>query len=220
MPDISPPRRVRRSPSYQDVLRASSGPDLSPPRKNRGDIGRPGSANISQQSHPYSIEDEVSDLSPPRKSRKELSSLKERPKTGLVTGQDIKEEISKTKKEYWLRFKGMDPWISGRGAEPVYRDKIKGQELIVIYYVFGQEKKLEWGKGLAQKWEAEARQQELELEKDKPFARTSTNVFKHNVCVYLFSDNLPIGYEKGLFKRMNEKQATEKEAYLWSVSDM
>lgn len=34
-----------------------------------------------------------------------------------------------------------------------------------------QEIKLEWGKGLAQKREAEARLQELELEKDKPFAR-------------------------------------------------
>lgn len=29
-----------------------------------------------------------------------------------------------------------------------------------------------------------------------------------------------VGYEKTLFKRMNEKQATEREAYLWSVSDM
>lgn len=28
------------------------------------------------------------------------------------------------------------------------------------------------------------------------------------------------GYEKEHFKRMNEKQATTKEAYLWSVSDM
>ncbi|KAL0374426.1 UNVERIFIED_CONTAM: Pre-splicing factor CWC26 [Sesamum radiatum] len=27
------------------------------------------------------------------------------------------------------------------------------------------------------------------------------------------------GYEKELFKRMNEKRATEREAYLWSVSD-
>lgn len=35
-----------------------------------------------------------------------------------------------------------------------------------------QEIKLEWGKGLAQKREAEARLQELEEEKDKPFART------------------------------------------------
>lgn len=29
-----------------------------------------------------------------------------------------------------------------------------------------------------------------------------------------------VGYEKQLVKRMNEKQATEREAYLWSVSDM
>ncbi|KAK9266876.1 hypothetical protein L1049_027135 [Liquidambar formosana] len=292
MPDISPPRRVRRSPSYQDVLRASSGADLSPPRKNRKDIGRPGSTNISQQSHRYSIEDEVSDLSPPRKSRKELSSLKERPKTGLVTGQDIKEDISKTKKDDWLRFKGMDPSISGRGAEPVYRDKIKGERISKDEFLKSQkgeekpkEKKLEWGKGLAQKREAEARQQELELEKDKPFARTRDDpeldeMLKERVrwgdpmahlvkkkqselvlpnlgdsgkmkeSGFIIPQDIPNhswiklgldaapnrygirpgrhwdgvdrsnGYEKGLFKRMNEKQATEKEAYLWSVSDM
>lgn len=35
-----------------------------------------------------------------------------------------------------------------------------------------QEKKLEWGKGLAQKREAEANAKELELEREKPFART------------------------------------------------
>lgn len=29
-----------------------------------------------------------------------------------------------------------------------------------------------------------------------------------------------VGYEQQLFKRMNEKRATEREAYLWSVSDM
>ncbi|XP_021765717.1 BUD13 homolog isoform X1 [Chenopodium quinoa] len=32
--------------------------------------------------------------------------------------------------------------------------------------------------------------------------------------------NRSTGYEKQLFKRTNEKRATEKEAYLWSVSDM
>ena len=35
-----------------------------------------------------------------------------------------------------------------------------------------QEIKLEWGKGLAQKREAEAERVELELEKDRPFARS------------------------------------------------
>lgn len=28
------------------------------------------------------------------------------------------------------------------------------------------------------------------------------------------------GFEKGMFKRKNDKQATEAEAYLWSVADM
>lgn len=37
---------------------------------------------------------------------------------------------------------------------------------------FLQEIKLEWGKGLAQKREAEARLEELEHEKEKPFARS------------------------------------------------
>lgn len=35
-----------------------------------------------------------------------------------------------------------------------------------------QEVKLEWGKGLAQKRQAAARALELEIEQDKPFARS------------------------------------------------
>ena len=38
--------------------------------------------------------------------------------------------------------------------------------------LLSQEIKLEWGKGLAQKREAEAELMELELEKDRPFARS------------------------------------------------
>ncbi|KAK9288189.1 hypothetical protein L1049_016638 [Liquidambar formosana] len=56
-----------------------------------------------------------------------------------------------------------------KGASRVSKDELlisqKGQEK-------PKEKKLEWGKGLAQKRDAEARQWELELENDKPFART------------------------------------------------
>lgn len=44
-----------------------------------------------------------------------------------------------------------------------------------------QEVKLEWGKGLAQKREAEARQEELELEKAKPFARTRQVSMSNNI---------------------------------------
>lgn len=266
--DISPPRRPRRDSPYQDDLRAAPGSDLSPQRKNRND-----------------------DLSPPRKNRKQVS-VPER-KTGLISGRDMREEIARTKQQDLIRFQEMDPSISGRGAEPVYRDKIKGERITKEEYLKSRqkveekpkEKKLEWGKGLAQKREAEARLQELELEKEKPFARTRDDpeldkMMKESIrwgdpmahlvkrkqfepalsnlgdsekmkeSGFVIPQDIPnhswlkrgldaapnrygirpgrhwdgvdrsTGYEKELFKRMNEKRATEREAYLWSVSDM
>ncbi|GFZ02034.1 hypothetical protein Acr_15g0006430 [Actinidia rufa] len=263
--DISPPRRVRRSSLHQDVSHVSRRADLSPPRK-------------------------VSGLSFPKNIRKESSSLKEQPKTGLITGQDIKEENARTKKTDWARFKYMDPSVSGQGAEPVYRDKATGariskDELMKLTKKDEKPKeiKLEWGKGLAQKREAETKQLELEIEKDKPFARTrddpeldrmlkdrlrwgdpmahlrknSEHVLpdlgeneKMKESGFIIPQDIPShswlkrgldaapnrygikpgrhwdgvdrsnGFEKQMFKRTNEKQATEREAYLWSVSDM
>ncbi|PSS09663.1 BUD13 like [Actinidia chinensis var. chinensis] len=263
--DISPPRRGRRSSLHQDVSHVSQRADLSPPRK-------------------------VSGLSSPKNVRKESSSLKEQPKTGLITGQDIKEENARTKKTDWARFKYMDPSVSGQGAEPVYRDKATGariskDELMKLTKKDEKPKeiKLEWGKGLAQKREAETKQLELELEKDKPFARTrddpeldrmlkdrlrwgdpmahlrknSEHVLpdlgeneKMKESGFIIPQDIPShswlkrgldaapnrygikpgrhwdgvdrsnGFEKQMFKRTNEKQATEREAYLWSVSDM
>ncbi|KAK1424301.1 hypothetical protein QVD17_19628 [Tagetes erecta] len=105
-----------------------------------------------------------------------------------VSGKDIKEEITKTKKEDWLRFQNMDPSISGRYAEGVRRDKKTGARLSKdeIKSLQKQDEKpkeikLEWGKGLAQKREAEARLQELELEKAKPFARTRDDDDLNNI---------------------------------------
>lgn len=270
--DISPPRRRHRDSPLQADLHTSPGSDLSPPRKSRND-----------------------DLSPPRKNRKEasVSDTKEQRKTGLISGRDISEEIARTKKQDLLRFQEMDPSISGRGAEPVYRDKIKGERITKEEYLKSRQKveekpkeiKLEWGKGLAQKREAEARLQELEREKDKPFARSRDDpeldeMLKDRVrwgdpmahlvkrkqhehilpnlgdnekmkeSGFIIPQDIPNhswskrgldaapnrygikpgrhwdgvdrsnGYEKELFKRMNEKRATEREAYLWSVSDM
>ncbi|XP_057478674.1 uncharacterized protein LOC130766024 isoform X2 [Actinidia eriantha] len=295
--DISPPRRVRRSSLHQDVSQASPGADLSPPRKGR--VGRPGSCDLSLRPSSrlstetdVSLVSSVSGLSSPKNIRKGSSALKEQPITGLVTGQDIKEENARTKKTDWERFKDMDPSISGRGAEPVYRDKATGariskDELMKLTKKDEKPKeiKLEWGKGLAQKREAETRQQELELEMDKPFARTRDDPEldkmlkerlrwgdpmahlvkrKHSELVlpdlgenekmkesgFIIPQDIPShswlkrgldaapnrygikpgrhwdgvdrsnGFEKQMFKRTNEKQATEKEAYLWSVSDM
>ncbi|KAL5551228.1 hypothetical protein UlMin_001404 [Ulmus minor] len=306
--DYSPPRRPRNASQHQDDLRASHGSDLSPPRKSRiNDLSpprRPRNASQHQDDlHAFPGSDlspprksRTNDLSPPRKKRKEVSTtdtLKEKPKTGLLSGREIREEILKTKKQDWLRFQEMDPSISGRGAEPVYRDKIKGERITKEEFLKSTKKveekpkeiKLEWGKGLAQKREVEARQEELEAEKDKPFARSRDdpeldellkdrvrwgdpmahlvkkkhpqhslsnlgNDEKMKESGFIIPQDIPnhswlkrgldaapnrygirpgrhwdgvdrsTGYEKELFKRMNEKRATEKEAYLWSVSDM
>ncbi|KAJ6942937.1 BUD13 [Populus alba x Populus x berolinensis] len=183
--DLSPPRQQRQrhyTPSPKPE------PDLSPPRKRKKDVGRSGlpeNSHLSLQLSTQSGNSRASmaqDISPPRKNRKESSdpvSSKEPPKTGLITGRDMREEI-KTKKEASLLFDKMDPSISGRGVEPVYRDKKTGERISKDDYLKSKqkveekpkEKKLEWGKGLAQKREVETRLEELELEKDKPFART------------------------------------------------
>ncbi|KAJ4836393.1 hypothetical protein Tsubulata_021514 [Turnera subulata] len=295
--DMSPPRRRRRyhTPSPGPVS------DLSPPRKSRS-VQRGRSPDLSPQRKRHSTEVSVSrasaaqDLSPPRKNRKESLNpppAKEQPKTGLITGRDMQDEIFKTKKVDLMRFAQMDPSMSGRGAEPVYRDKKTGQRISKEEFLKPKQKieekpkeiKLEWGQGLAQKREAEARLQELEVEKEKPFARTRDdpeldkmlkdrlrwgdpmahlvkkkhsepalqdlgNNEKMKESGFIIPQDIPShswitrrlepapnrygirpgrhwdgvdrsnGFEKQMFKRMNEKRATETEAYLWSVSDM
>ncbi|KAF6153989.1 hypothetical protein GIB67_037693 [Kingdonia uniflora] len=171
--DLSPPRRVPAQSS-----------DLSPPRKSRKasgisespDLSPPRRINCSSPKADNS-HNLTTDLSPPRKSRKVSSSLKEEKRSGLFTAQEIKKEVNRTKKKELSRFKGMDPSMTGRDAKPIYRDK-EGKRTTKEELQKSQgeekpkEKKLEWGQGLAQKREVEAREQELELEKDKPFART------------------------------------------------
>ncbi|XP_021830605.1 BUD13 homolog [Prunus avium] len=288
--DLSPPRKSRK-----DVDR-----DLSPPRKSRKDVDR-------DLSPPRKSRKDVDrDLSPPRKSRKDVDlspprkkkqvppdSLKEQPKVGLISGREMRDEITRTKKDERLRFQQMDPSISGREAVPVYRDKKTGERISKEELLKSQRKveekpkeiKLEWGKGLAQKREAETNLEELELEKEKPFARTRDDpdldkMLKERVrwgdpmahlvkkkysepvlpdlgdsekmkeSGFIIPQEIPNhswlkrgldaapnrygirpgrhwdgidrsnGFEKGMFKRKNDKQATEAEAYLWSVADM
>ncbi|XP_077235222.1 pre-mRNA-splicing factor of RES complex protein [Tasmannia lanceolata] len=276
--DLSPPRRSRPQTSLSDFKTKDSErdqlPDLSPPRRSRH----------------QSREVDGLDFSPPRKSRKDSSSVKEGRRAGLFTGEEIKQEIDKKKKEDWLRFSEMDPSVTGRGAEPVYRHqgkRVTKEEFLKLQQgeEKPKEKPLEWGKGLAQKREAEAREHELQLEKDKPFARTRDDPEldqmlkervrwgdpmahlvkrKHSDLIlddlgdndkmkesgFVIPQAIPMhswlkrgidasfnrysirpgrhwdgvdrsnGYEKGLFQRQNEKKATEREAYLWSVSEM
>ncbi|KAL6493852.1 hypothetical protein OROGR_031761 [Orobanche gracilis] len=275
--DISPPRRARTD------LRASSAANLSPPKKSK-----------SERSS--SIAPSASDLSSPRKRRNELPIFSHHHKPGLVSGRDIKDEIDKTKKEDWLRFNALDPSVNGRAAEPVYRNKKTGERMSKDEFFKARKKelkkdekpkeiKIEWGEGLVQKREAEARFHEIEVEKNKPFARSRDDPGldamlkervrwgdpmahlvkkKHLESVlpdlgdsekmkesgFIVPQEIPShswikrgleaapnrygikpgrhwdgvdrsnGNEKELFKRTNERKATEREAYLWSVSDM
>ncbi|KAK4802757.1 hypothetical protein SAY86_000960 [Trapa natans] len=293
-PDISPPRRSHshravdydQRPESSDlslppprVHHRSQNTDLSPPRKGRE------SARADAPFAPSAI-----DLPPPRKYKKGTIHIDSR-KGGLITSQDSGKEIAKIKRDEQLRFQAMDPSLIGKGAEPVYRDKLTGKRLSKEELLKSkeeekpEEKKLEWGKGLAQKREAEEKLREMELEKDRPFARTRddpgldkmlrdrvrwgdpmAHLVKRNNLEPVLADlgnndkmkesgfiipqEIPShswirrgcapaanrygikpgrhwdgvdrsnGFENQLFKRMNEKRATEREAYLWLVSDM
>ncbi|CAL8177989.1 unnamed protein product [Prunus armeniaca] len=301
--DLSPPRQRRKrhhTPSPEPATNQNQLPtDLSPTRKSR---------NVDSDLSPprKSRKDVDRDLSPPRKSRKDVDlspprkkkqvppdSLKEQPKVGLISGREMRDEITRTKKDERLRFQQMDPSISGREAVPIYRDKKTGERISKEELLKSQRKveekpkeiKLEWGKGLAQKREAETKLEELEIEKEKPFARTRDDpdldkMLKERVrwgdpmahlvkkkysepvlpdlgdnekmkeSGFIIPQEIPNhswlkrgldaapnrygirpgrhwdgidrsnGFEKGMFKRKNDKQATEAEAYLWSVADM
>ncbi|KAK9667898.1 hypothetical protein RND81_13G018900 [Saponaria officinalis] len=296
--DLSPPRK--RSRRYDSPSPEPINSDLSPPRRQGRSQISPSPVTARKSS--VSVAD---DLSPPRRSRalkssdsrgsEDLSPPRKKnsdKKTGLITGKDVREEIAKIKKDEWSRFNEMDASASGRGAEAVYR--FKGKRVSKDEYLKltkkqekpkEEEKKLEWGKGLAQKREAEANLQEMELEKAKPFARSRddpdldkmmkdrvrwgdpmAHLVKRKQSELVLPDigdnekmkesgfivpqdipshswlkrgldfepnrygikpgrhwdgvNRSTGYEKQLFKRTNEKRATDREAYLWSVSDM
>ncbi|KAL5755683.1 hypothetical protein ACOSP7_020086 [Xanthoceras sorbifolium] len=287
----------RQSSSIQDDDMRAPDLDLSPPRKKRNDVPAASLHRRRPTENDITCASLDPDLSPPRKNQREELGVsvpsKGSKRTGLITGVDIRNEISKTKTDDLSRFQEMDPLTTGQGAEAVYRDKKKGGRITKDEYLKSKQKKeekpkeikLEWGKGLAQKREAEARQQEIEHEKDQPFARTRDDPEldkmlkqrlrwgdpmahlvknKQNEPVlqdlgdnekmkesgFVIPQDIPShswlkrgldaapnrygitpgrhwdgvdrssGYEQQLFKRTNEKRATEREAYLWSVSDM
>ncbi|GBG78318.1 hypothetical protein CBR_g26347 [Chara braunii] len=220
---------------------------------------------------------------------------------GLRKAEEIRVEIEKKKAEDDRRLKSLDASISGRGAATVYRDregrKVDGTIAVEAMAAAKREsesnkpkgrvgEKPEWGKGLMQRKEMEARVQAEKEERNKPFARyrddpdldkalknavrwgdpmahlalkkqraeeleaprldsefASTSGF----CVpqeipphSWLKRGLPAapnrygirpgrhwdgrdrstGFEKNLFKNRSERLALEKEAYLWSVTDM
>ncbi|XP_050372900.1 uncharacterized protein LOC126790623 [Argentina anserina] len=290
--DLSPPRKSRNNGGADLSLprrgRNNGDADLSPPRKSRNN----GDADLSPPRKRRNNVD--ADLSPPRKKKQASPGpVKQKPKSGLISGRDISEEISKTKRAEQLRFQQMDPSETGQNAENVFRNKKTGERMSEEEKLKAEKKldekpkdiKLEWGKGLAQKREVEAKLEELEREKEKPFARTRDDpeldkMMKERVrwgdpmahlvqkkypeavlrnlgdnekmkeSGFIIPQEIPAhswlkrgfdaapnrygirpgrhwdgvdrstGYEKQFFKRTNEKQATQAEAYLWSVADM
>ncbi|CAN6215237.1 unnamed protein product [Urochloa humidicola] len=296
--DFSPPRRRSRHdsevPKDMSPPRRRKHDDLSPPR--RRNLGRsPKDGDISPSKGRKVASDDLSpirkerDLSPPRKGKKEGAPKQVR-KAGLMTAEEVKEDIRKIKEEEMLKFASQDPSLVGKGAKAVFRDK-EGKRISEEEMRKAKESDkpkeihIEWGTGLAQKREAEARLKELEAEKSKPFARTRddpeldamlknrlrwgdpmAHLVKQKDPEFLLEDlgddekmkesgfivpqNIPShswlkrgvdpppnrygikpgrhwdgvdrsnGFEKDMFKLKNEKQATEQEAYLWSVSDM
>ncbi|KAL7611105.1 hypothetical protein Lser_V15G09723 [Lactuca serriola] len=137
--DISPPRRRRAwndtpEPESESEHISELNSAMSLPCKRRAQNDTP--ELKSDLSPPWKGCIRKSDISPPRRGHNrphdDLSPLRKpikeskRPKTGFVSGKDIKEEIARTKKDDWLRFQKMDPSISGRNAEGVRRDKRTG----------------------------------------------------------------------------------------------
>ncbi|CAM6046015.1 unnamed protein product [Sphagnum compactum] len=308
-PDFSPPRRKKAQDLSPPPARNMSGQDLSPPRRkaqshedlsplrrhvHSGDFANPKKRARSPDLSPPR-RTQSHDLSPPRsKAQNQDSSSPPQRKlrAGLTSDKELAQELARKKQDDAKRMKDMDPSLSGRGAETIYRDK-RGKRLEGLEELLRQqqgdlkppEKPLEWGKGLAQKREAELKQAEFEEEKNKPFARTRDDpeldkAFRERLrwgdpmahlvkkksdesmlvdlgaseemkeSGFIVPQEIPkhswlkrgvappanrydikpgrhwdgvdrsTGFEKEMFKSRNEKQALEREAYLWSVSDM
>ncbi|KAF8407442.1 hypothetical protein HHK36_006575 [Tetracentron sinense] len=115
------------------------------------------------------------DMSPPRQRRARFDTPSPEPE---LKPSGFSDEVPSLSPLRLQRSKAMNAFISERVPDPVYRDKQTGKRISKEEFLKSRkgekpkEKKLEWGKGLVQKREAEARQHELELEKEKPFART------------------------------------------------
>ncbi|NP_001146666.1 uncharacterized LOC100280266 [Zea mays] len=179
--DFSPPRRRQRrqdTPSPKDSGAADQD-DMSPPRKSRQreDLSPPrkGARHITEEPRDISPR-KKRDISPSRKSTKEGAS-KQVKKSGLMTAEEVKEDIRKIKEAEMIKFASQDPSLVGKGAKAVFRDK-EGRRISEEEMCKAKEPEkpkeihIEWGKGLVQKREAESRLKEIEAEKSKPFART------------------------------------------------
>ncbi|KAG0465533.1 hypothetical protein HPP92_019697 [Vanilla planifolia] len=164
--DLSPPRQRRRHrldtpPSSESQLERSLGDkqsnldtmDLSPPRQRRRRLETFPSSNLQLEMRARDKQANLEDidLSPPRQRWRCLGTppssmpqLENNPGEEAINPVVLVQSIRRMSKKEELKSK----------------EKKK------------EEKPIEWGKGLKQKQEAEERAIELELEKDRPFARS------------------------------------------------
>ncbi|GAB5586653.1 Pre-mRNA-splicing factor cwc26 [Umbelopsis nana] len=102
-------------------------------------------------------------------------------RVGLQTADQIREETIRLRRQRDEEMRALDPTVSGRDAETVYRDK-GGRKVDMVLKkaeearrkkeeMEKEEKRMEWGKGLVQREEKAAEQRRLEEEKNKPLAR-------------------------------------------------
>lgn len=115
-PDLSPPRKPHTEPQA---------PDLSPPREHRTE---PQAPDLSSPRKPRE-EPAAPDLSPPRdRSVAKKRRMMDGSRTGVVTAEQMREELRKKRKEDKERIYGMEDDVTGRGAQTIYRNK-QGQRV-------------------------------------------------------------------------------------------
>ncbi|PFX16225.1 BUD13-like [Stylophora pistillata] len=183
--DQSPPRKRVNSDSDQSPVRkhTNSDSDQSPPRKHgNGD---------SDQSPPrkhkrFEGRDPRTESGKQRRGDKHEERMASGQKAGLLRGSDLKQENVRKQQREAEMFATMDPSISGKGSETVYRDKMGSKNDMKLERIKRREEErreieenekfMEWGRGVAQTRENEEKVTDYLHEVDKPLARYRNDV--------------------------------------------
>eukprot|EP01027_Heterolobosea_sp_BB2_P023830 GEZU01035848.1.p1 GENE.GEZU01035848.1~~GEZU01035848.1.p1 ORF type:complete len:515 (-),score=130.80 GEZU01035848.1:36-1544(-) len=207
-PDLEAPRRRRHDSPDLDIPRRPR-PSSSAENKADSDLEVP-------RKRPHGGAQPDDDLEPPRKTRTVVSThdsddldvprrkpepepaaaaaSEKRMSSGMMAGlriaAQIAEDAERKRREERERLRKMDPAMSGRDTETVYRDK-HGRKMDPLQMHLAEQeakkkkrpgeeedelRKYEWGTGLVQKEQKEDLQKRLEEEKHKPFARYADDI--------------------------------------------
>ncbi|KAJ1975111.1 Pre-mRNA-splicing factor cwc26 [Dimargaris verticillata] len=100
---------------------------------------------------------------------------------GLQTAEQLRESKAQRQAAHCRRLETLDPQVSGRDSETVYRSKTGRKADLAAERAEEATKRrreeerqmlqMEWGKGVVQRQAKEAQQQQLEAEKHRPLAR-------------------------------------------------